>query len=288
MGILGRVKTYMEMVKFSHTLFALPFALAGAFLAARGVPDGGTLFYIILAMAGGRSAAMGLNRVIDAEIDRENPRTKDRHIPAGVVSKKEAWAIIALSFLVLIFAAYSLNPLCLKLSPILIFVLAIYSYTKRFTWASHIVLGLALGAAPLGAWIAVTGSFDWRVLFLSFAVLFWVAGFDIIYSLLDVEFDRRFGLYSIPRVLGIRKSLFVSRGFHVLTALSMLFVYYYFSLGAFYLAGMTVCLALLAYEHSLVKEDDLSKVNVAFFNVNGYISITYSLFTFLDIVIHRG
>jgi len=278
----------MEMIKFSHTLFALPFALAGAFLAAKGVPDGWTLFYILLAMAGGRSAAMGLNRVIDAEIDRENPRTKERHIPRGIVSKREGWVLIALSFLVLIFAAYRLNPLCLKLSPILIFLLIIYSYTKRFTWASHIVLGLALGAAPLGAWIAVTGAFDWRVLFLSFAVLFWVAGFDIIYSLLDVEFDRRFGLYSIPRVLGIRKSLFVSRGFHFLTALSMLFVYFFFSLGTFYLTGMAVCLLLLAYEHSLVKEDDLSRVNVAFFNVNGYISITYLLFTFLDIVIHRG
>ncbi len=288
MRILTRIKTYMDLVKFSHTLFALPFALAGAFLAARGIPDLRTLFYILLAMVGGRSAAMAMNRVIDAEIDRENPRTKDRHIPAGAVSKREAWIFIAGSLLLLVFSAYELNPLCLKLSPLLILVLITYSYTKRFTWASHIVLGLALGGAPLGAWIAVTGSFDGGVLFLSFAVLFWVAGFDIIYSLMDIDFDRSVGLQSIPSVLGVRKSLYVSRGFHLLSALCMLLVYYYFSLGILYLAGMLACILLIAYEHSLVKEDDLSKVNVAFFNVNGYISITYALFTFLDIVVHRG
>ncbi|RMG57792.1 MAG: 4-hydroxybenzoate octaprenyltransferase [Deltaproteobacteria bacterium] len=286
--VIRRVRDYLDLVKFPHTVFALPFALAGAFIAARGLPDGRTLFYILLAMVGGRTAAMGLNRVIDAEIDAKNPRTKDRHIPSGKVSRKEAWALIIVSFLLLEFAAYQLNPLCFKLSPLLIAVLVGYSYTKRFTWASHLVLGLALGAAPLGAWIAVTGTFSPGILLLSFAVMFWVAGFDIIYALLDIDFDRREGLYSIPRVLGPARALLVSRLFHVVTVLLLLAVARVFSLGWLYLVGVGFCAILLAYEQSLVKPDDFSKVNVAFFTVNGYVSISFCLFTFLDILLISG
>ncbi len=286
--MIARIRTYLEMIKFSHTVFALPFALAGAFVAAGGMPDGRTLFYILLAMVGGRSAAMGLNRVIDAEIDAKNPRTMDRHIPAGKVSKKEAWVLILLSVLLLEYAAYKLNPLCFKLSPLLLFVLFVYSYTKRFTWASHLVLGLALGAAPLGAWIAVRGSVDWGIFLLSFAVMFWVAGFDVIYSLLDIDFDRSFGLFSIPKVFGPRRALLVSRGFHVLTILLLVAFGRAFSLGYLYMTGVFISAALLVYEHSMVRHDDFSKVNVAFFNINGYLSITFCLFTFLDILLISG
>ncbi|NIO17514.1 MAG: 4-hydroxybenzoate octaprenyltransferase [Deltaproteobacteria bacterium] len=285
MAIFARIRTYLELVKFSHTVFALPFALTGMFLAARGFPDAGTLFFILLAMVGGRSAAMGLNRVVDAEIDRANPRTRDRHIPKGLVKKREAWTLIAVSFLLLLFSAYMLNPLCFRLSPLLIAVLLLYSYTKRFTWASHIVLGLALGAAPLGAWIAVKGAVDPRILLLSFAVMFWVAGFDIIYALLDIDFDRTYGLHSIPRLLGPGKAITVARICHACMASLLLGIYHFFSLSFLYLAGFLVCVALLLYEHSLVREDDFSRLDMAFFNVNGYISITFCLFTFLDIVL---
>ncbi len=288
MAIFARIRTYLELVKFSHTVFALPFALTGMFLAARGFPDAGTLLFILLAMVGGRSAAMGLNRVVDAEIDRANPRTRDRHIPKGLVTKREAWTLIAASFLLLLFSAYMLNPLCFRLAPLLIAVLLLYSYTKRFTWASHIFLGLALGAAPLGAWIAVKGAVDPRILLLSFAVMFWVAGFDIIYALLDIDFDRTYGLHSIPRHLGARKAIMVARFCHVCMAFLLLGIYHFFSLSLLYLVGFLVCVALLVYEHSLVREDDFSRLDMAFFNVNGYISITFCLFTFLDIVLLGG
>lgn len=285
MAILPRMRTYLELIKFSHTVFALPFALTGMFLAARGLPDLKTILFILLAMVGARSAAMGLNRVIDAKIDGANPRTRDRHIPAGLVKKREAWILIVLSLGLLIFAASMLNPLCLKLAPLLILVLFIYSYTKRFTWASHIILGMALGAAPLGAWIAVTGSVDWRILLLSFAVTFWVAGFDIIYALLDIDFDRRYGLHSIPSYLGPKNAITVARFFHLFMAVLLLGIYHFFSLGSLYLIGLLFCVALLVYEHSLVKENDFSKLDMAFFTVNGYISITFCLLTFLDIVL---
>lgn len=285
MAILPRMRTYLELIKFSHTVFALPFALTGMFLAARGLPDLKTILFILLAMVGARSAAMGLNRVIDAKIDGANPRTRDRHIPAGLVKKREAWILIVLSLGLLIFAASMLNPLCLKLAPLLILVLFIYSYTKRFTWASHIILGMALGVAPLGAWIAVTGSVDWRILLLSFAVTFWVAGFDIIYALLDIDFDRRYGLHSIPSYLGPKNAITVARFFHLFMAVLLLGIYHFFSLGSLYLIGLLFCVALLVYEHSLVKENDFSKLDMAFFTVNGYISITFCLLTFLDIVL---
>jgi 4-hydroxybenzoate polyprenyltransferase len=257
----------------------------GAFLAAGGMPPVKTVFYIVLAMVGGRSAAMGFNRVVDAEIDARNPRTKDRAIPAGKVSKPMAAVFIFLSVLLLELSAAKLNPLCLKLSPVLLLLLFSYSYTKRFTWASHIVLGMCLGAAPLAAWIAVTGEFDPRILFLSLAVLFWVAGFDVLYALQDIEFDRTARLHSIPRFLGVGNSLWVARAFHLAMAALLLLGYHSFRLGGWYLAGWGLCAAALAYEHSIVREHDLSRLNVAFFNLNGLVSIALCLFTYLDLAL---
>jgi 4-hydroxybenzoate polyprenyltransferase len=228
---------------------------------------------------------MGFNRVVDAEIDGRNPRTKDRAIPAKKVSKTMAGVFIFLSVLLLTLSAAKLNPLCLKLSPVLLLLLFSYSYTKRFTWTSHVVLGMCLGAAPLAAWIAVTGSFDSRVLAISFAVLFWVAGFDVLYALQDIEFDREERLHSIPRFLGVGKSLWVARGFHFVMAALLLLGYHVFRLGWWYLAGWGLCAAVLVYEHAILKEEDLSRLNVAFFNLNGVISIALCLFTYVDLAI---
>lgn len=283
--MLGRIDVYLEMVKVAHTVFALPFALMGAFLAAGGMPSGRTVFYIVLAMVGARSAAMGFNRVVDAEIDARNPRTRDRAIPAGQVSKPMAGVFIFLSVLLLLLSAAKLNSLCLILSPVLLLLLFSYSYTKRFTWMSHVVLGLCLGAAPLAAWIAVTGGFDPRILVVSFAVLCWVAGFDVLYALQDIEFDRSTGLHSIPRFLGVGRSLWVARAFHFAMAALLLLGYHIFKLGWWYLAGWGLCAAVLLYEHAILSEDDLSRLNVAFFNLNGVVSIALCLFTYLDLAL---
>jgi 4-hydroxybenzoate polyprenyltransferase len=283
--MLGRIGVYLDMIKVAHTVFALPFALMGAFLAAGGMPARRTVFYIVLAMIGARSAAMGFNRVVDAEIDARNPRTKDRAIPAGQVSKPMAAVFIFLSVLLLTLSAAKLNSLCLKLSPVLLLLLFSYSFTKRFTWTSHVVLGLCLGAAPLAAWIAVTGAFDPRILAVSFAVLFWVAGFDILYALQDIEFDRSAGLHSIPRFLGVGRSLWVARGFHFAMAALLLLGYHIFELGWWYLAGWGLCAAVLVYEHAILSEDDLSRLDVAFFNINGVVSIALCLFTYLDLAL---
>jgi len=288
-----RIAVYLEMVKVAHTVFALPFALTGMFLAAREIgaaralPSGKTVFYIVLAMVGARSAAMGFNRLVDADIDARNPRTRGRAIPAGEVSRPMAGAFILLSVLLLTLSAAKLNPLCLKLTPVLLLLLFSYSYMKRFTWASHLVLGACLGAAPLAAWIAVTGRFDARILPICFAVLFWVAGFDVLYALQDVDFDRREGLHSIPRRLGVGRSLRVARAFHGTMAALLLVGYHVFGLGGWYLAGLALCAAVLLYEHSIVREGDLSRLNVAFFNLNGVVSIAFCLFTYLDLAV-RG
>jgi 4-hydroxybenzoate polyprenyltransferase len=283
--MLGRVTVYLEMIKVAHTVFALPFALMGAFLAARGAPSLHTVFYIVLAMVGGRSAAMGFNRLVDADIDAKNPRTRERAIPRGEVSKPMVAVFIFLSVVLLELSAAKLNPLCLKLSPVLLLLLFSYSYTKRYTWASHILLGFCLGAAPLAAWIAVTGEFDPRILVISFAVLFWVSGFDVLYALQDIEFDRKEGLHSIPRFLGVGRSLWVARGFHFVMAGLLLVGYYSFGLGWWFLAGWGICSAVLVYEHAILRADDLSRLNVAFFNLNGVVSVVLCLFTYLDLTL---
>ena len=280
--MLNKLVLYLKLIKFSHSIFALPFALAGAVIAASGIPSLKQIFWIIVAMVGARSGAMGLNRIIDRKIDAENPRTAAREIPAGKVRVMDAVIFITISFAVLVYAAYMLNPLCLKLSPIAIAVVFLYPYTKRFTWLSHFVLGLSLSAAPLGAWIAVRGTLDWQILPLALAVIFWLAGFDVLYALEDIEFDKSFGLYSIPKRFGIKKTLLFSGIFHFFAWGLLAFTGIIFNLGIFYWIGMAVVAGLFIYEHSLVKPDDLSRLDIAFFNMNGYISMTVFVFTLLD------
>jgi 4-hydroxybenzoate polyprenyltransferase len=284
-GIFQKIKLYLGMIKIAHSVFALPFAFTSALLAASGLPTGGQIFWITVAMVGARSGAMGLNRIIDAKIDAANPRTCNREIPAGKISPVAALVFTFISFGVMIYAAYELNPLCFALAPLAIIVLTVYSYTKRFTWASHIILGIAIAGAPLGAWIAVRGTIDPEIFPLVSAVVFWLAGFDILYALQDIEFDRKHGLHSIPEKFGIKKALLLSRLFHFFTFVLFIITGLIFGLGFFYWLGLLIVSVLLIYEHSLVKPDDLSRLDMAFFNMNGYISITIFLFTLVAVLI---
>ncbi len=275
---------YLGMIKISHSVFALPFAFTGAILASSGFPPLSQIFWITVAMVGARSGAMGMNRIIDRNIDALNPRTANREIPSGKIRITDAAVFTFISLVVFVFAAYNLNPLCLKLSPVAIAVLFIYSYTKRFTWLSHIVLGIAISAAPLGAWIAVRGTFDWEIMPLSIAVVFWLAGFDILYALQDIGFDKSHGLHSIPQRFGVKQALILSRIFHFTTWSLLGANGIIFNLGIVYWAGIFFVAGLLIYEHSLVKPDDLSKLNMAFFNMNGYISIAVFVFTAITVL----
>lgn len=282
---IEKIAALLRMIKFSHTVFAFPFALMGvvlASLASQSAPGFAQIFWICVAMVGARSGAMGLNRIIDARIDAENPRTVNREIPAGVVSMQEAVLFVAGSFALLLLAAWMLNPLCLYLSPVAIFFLALYSYCKRFTSLAHIVLGICLAAAPLGAWIALRGDIGWPAIVLGLAVLFWVAGFDIFYALQDLEFDREKGLFSIPVKLGAERSIKLVRIFHIVMVALLLSLLAVDGLGFIYLLGVLIISTLLVYEHLLVKPDDLSRLDAAFFNMNGYISVTIFAFSFLD------
>ncbi|MBF0553373.1 MAG: UbiA family prenyltransferase [Nitrospirae bacterium] len=282
MAPYARVISYLRMIKFSHSLFALPFAFSSAILAAGGLPNMNAILWITVAMVSARSAAMGLNRVIDRKIDAQNPRTKNREIPTGVISVADAAAFVVLSSIIFVFSAYMLNPLCLKLSPVALFIIYLYSYTKRFTWGCHIVLGVAIAFAPLGAWIAVRGSVSLEAVPMPVAVVFWLAGFDILYALADIEFDRSSGLHSIPQRFGIRTSLYIARAFHMLTWIFFIIAGGVFHMGIVYYAGMVIVAGLLIYEHRLVRPGDLTKLNMAFFNMNGYISITVVVFIAFD------
>lgn len=284
-GLIRKITVFLEMIKFSHTVFALPFALTGALLAANGLPSGRQVLWIILAMAGARTAAMGLNRLIDAEIDAKNPRTANRAIPAGLIGKGATLAFIAAATLLLLIAAKMLNPLCLKLSPVAIFFLVLYSFCKRFTALAHVVLGICLAAAPMGAWIAIRGSIDAPALILGGIVLFWVAGFDILYALQDLEFDRRAGLHSIPVALGVKGSLWAARLFHLAMLGLLLWLFVAMHLGVLFLVGIMVAGAMLLYEHLLLKDGNLDKLDAAFFNMNGYISIAILAFTAADLLV---
>jgi 4-hydroxybenzoate polyprenyltransferase len=283
-----RLLLTLEMIKFEHSVFALPFALTGALLAFRESHLAGRVFvgkvvWIVIAMVAARSAAMAFNRLLDAEIDARNPRTRSRHIPAGLLSPGFAWAFTGVAVLVFLLAARALNPLCLKLAQIALGVIFFYSYTKRFTTFAHLVLGLSLGIAPAAAWIAVTGSLDWRILLLTAAVTFWTAGFDIIYSCQDYEFDQAEGLFSLPRRFGIGGALWIARVFHVTMIACLAALAFSFDLGWLSLTGIGAVVLLLLYEHSLVKANDLSRVNAAFFTVNGYVSVLFFLFWAADI-----
>jgi 4-hydroxybenzoate polyprenyltransferase len=295
---LSRLRVVLLMIKFEHTLFALPFAFMGMLLAARGWPPWRTVGWIVLAMVGARSAAMGWNRLVDRRIDAANPRTAGRALPAGQVTPAFVAGFVAASATLMVLAAWRLNPLALALSPVALAVLLLYSYTKRFTWASHLVLGLALAGAPLGAWIAVRGDLALPPLLLAGAVLLWVAGFDILYALQDLDFDRRSGLFSLPARFGVRGALWVSALLHAaMLGLLACLPYLYPpgpagpaaagpGLGAAYWVGWAGCLALLAYQHWVVRPGDLSRLDAAFFQANGALSVWLFAATAVAILWH--
>lgn len=283
--MLRKVKALLEMIKFGHTIFALPFALIGAFLAKRGVPDAVTFGWIILAMVGARTAAMGFNRIADRKFDAANPRTADRAIPAGAVRLGEAWAMVFLFTLLYFVACYQLNPLTLLLSPFALGLTFLYSLTKRFTWLCHVVLGVALAFAPLGGWVAVKGNlFDFPVV-LSLGVLLWVAGFDTVYACLDADFDRQAGLYSLPSRFGREKAFKLAVFFHALAFLLFVLTGIISKLNFYYYLGIGLTAGALFYQHIVVNPKDLSRIQLSFFAMNGLISLTLFVATWLSLVI---
>jgi 4-hydroxybenzoate polyprenyltransferase len=287
--MLSKIKVFLEMIKFEHTIFALPFAFMGAVLGSvvmlGQLPSWTQIGWITLAMVGARSAAMGLNRVIDKVIDKKNPRTSGRAIPAGLLASWEVWGFILISFALLFIAAFQLHPLAVKLLPLAVFFLVIYSYTKRFTWLCHIVLGLTIALAPLGGWVAAAGAPNLTAYIFYATIALWTAGFDIIYSCQDADYDRREGLHSIPSRFGIGKALIIARSFHGLTAVGFLSLIWLADLSWWYIIGTIIAGGILLYEHSLVKPNDLSKLNTAFFTMNGVLSVVVFLFTILDLVV---
>jgi 4-hydroxybenzoate polyprenyltransferase len=278
----GRIKTVLEMIKFEHSVFALPFALTGALLAARASyhawPSLRQIAWIVVAMVTARSAAMTMNRIADQRYDRENPRTQQRALATGALSPQFAWFFTLAAVAVFFLAAWQLNLLALKLAPLAVAILFFYSYTKRFTNWSHLFLGFALGISPAAAWIAVTGGIDARVLILCGAVTLWVGGFDVLYACQDVEYDQRAGLFSVPRKFGIANALLIARVMHIGVIALLSWLAFSFGLPWPAWAGIAVVAGLLGYEHSLIKADDLSKLDAAFFTVNGYISMVFLLF----------
>jgi 4-hydroxybenzoate polyprenyltransferase len=278
----SRIKTVLEMIKFEHSVFALPFALTGALLAARATrndwPSLRQIAWIIVAMVAARSAAMTMNRIVDLRYDRENPRTQQRALPTGALTLQFAWLFTFGAVAAFFVAAWQLNPLALELAPLAIGILFFYSFTKRFTSWSHLFLGFALGISPAAAWIAVTGGLDARMLILCAAVTLWVGGFDVLYACQDIEYDQRAGLFSVPRQFGIAKALLIARGMHLGVIALLAWLAFSFGLPWPAWAGIAVVASLLVYEHSLVKADDLSKLDAAFFTVNGYISMLFLLF----------
>ena len=279
-----KLKIFLAMIKFEHTIFALPFAYTGALLAAGGIPSAHDLLWITVAMVGARTAAMSLNRLIDREMDAKNPRTANRALPRGLISAREVWVYVFLSFILLLVAAWQLSPLAVKLFPVAVAFLWFYSYTKRFTWACHFFLGLALALAPVGAWVAVADNFALPPALLGLGVLFWVAGFDIVYGCMDYDFDRHEGIFSLPARFGIAPALRVARACHAAASLFFILTGVALDRGAFYWAGTAVAAMLLLGEHRLVRPDDLSRVGVAFFNLNGLLSTGMLFFTLLDIL----
>jgi 4-hydroxybenzoate polyprenyltransferase len=280
--MVNRIKTVLDMIKFEHSVFALPFALTGALLAARstlhGWPSLRQISFIVVAMVAARSAAMTMNRIADLRYDRENPRTKQRALPTGALTLQFAWLFTVVAMAVFFLAAWQLNPLALRLAPLAIGILFFYSFTKRFTNWSHLFLGFALGISPAAAWIAITGGLDLRMLILCAAVTLWVGGFDVLYACQDMEYDQRAGLFSVPKRFGIPKALLIARLMHIGVIALLGWQAFSFRLPWPAWAGIAVVASLLAYEHSLVKANDLSKLDAAFFTVNGYISMLFLLF----------
>lgn len=283
MTVGSRIKEYAEMVKFEHSIFALPFALCGMLLAAPGEwPQKETYLWVILAMIGGRTAAMSLNRIIDRKIDKENPRTKNRAIPAGRIKTSKAMILTLISLIIMIIAVFQLPLICIYLLPVAVFIVIIYSYTKRFTIFSHFVLGFVLGAAAIGGWLAVSGKITLASILWGAAITLWVAGFDVIYSTQDIDFDRDHQLHSIPARFGLAKGIFISRLCHLMTVIFLISVAVLTSTGVVFSIGILFIALMLFYEQSLISAKDLSKVNMAFFNINGLISISFLMFTIVD------
>ena len=287
MRLFRNVAVTLEMIKWEHSIFALPFALCGAMLAAGGLPTTTQLGWIVVCMVSARSAAMAFNRLADARIDAANPRTATRAIPTGALSQKFVGTFVLASCAIFVLAAAQLNRLTLYLSPVALAVILLYSYSKRFTRWSHVVLGFALGIAPAAAWIGVRGSLDPRILLLTAAVTFWVGGFDVLYACQDIEFDRANSLNSIPQAYGIRRALFISRALHLLMLGLLVALVLMFGLGKLAMIGIVAVALLLAYEHSLVSSDDLSKLNAAFFTMNGVIALVFFGFVAADLLL-RG
>lgn len=287
--MIKKIGIFLEMIKFEHTLFALPFAymgaLLGAFVMFGEFPSWAQIGWITAAMVGARSAAMGLNRVIDRAIDKKNPRTAGRAIPAGLLGSKEVYLFIVLSFVLLFAASSQLNVLAMQLLPIAVFFLVFYSYTKRFTWACHIFLGLTIALAPLGGWVAITGEINLTAIVFYIAIAFWTAGFDIVYACQDLEFDRKEGLHSIPSRFGLAASLWIAKGFHLITAIGLFALFFMADLSWWYFTGLVLACGILVYEHAIVSPKDMSRVNVSFFTMNGVLSVVVFCFTLIDLVV---
>lgn len=285
--VLNKIKIYMEMIKFQHSVFALPFAYLGAFLSEMKVPGLIKIFWITIAMIGARSFAMAANRLIDIEIDRRNPRTVERALPRGLLSVPNVILFSLISLGLFLLAVYNLAPICRYLWPIVVIPFIVYPYTKRVTWLSHFVLGFCLGLAPVGAWIAVTNTISLDPFLIGAAVLLWVAGFDIFYAIQDIDFDRQHKLYSIPAIFGLKTSLTLTKLLHIGSILILSWLGIRLDLGLFYYMGVFVAGTLLAYENSLIKPDDLSKLNVAFFTMNGITSVVMFFFVAIEVIFGR-
>src|SRR5580658_8798640 len=282
-GIFSKTRTTLEMIKWEHSIFALPFALTAALLAAHGLPAGRTLLWILIAMIAARSSAMAFNRWADAELDAANPRTSTRAIPAGMLSRQFVFGFTCVAALLFVLAANELNPLTLYLSPVVLVVLLGYSYMKRFTRWSHLGLGLALGLAPSAAWIAVRGTLDWRIVVLSAAVTLWAGGFDVLYACQDFDHDRAAGLYSLPQSIGIPAAFIAARAMHLAMLAFLVWFGLLFQFKLIGWLGVGAVALLLAYEHSLVSPRDLRRLNAAFFTMNGVIATVFLAFVAADL-----
>lgn len=281
---MSKIKHFLKLIDFGHTLFGLPFAYLGAFLAADGVPTFYQFFWITMAMVSARTAALCLNRLIDMHIDKANPRTSGWILPSGQLSPHWIWGIVAGYLILLFISAAKLNPLCVKLAPLAVIVLWGYSYTKRFTWWCHLILGIAIGAGTVGSWIAVSGTLDWQPIVLGLAVACWIAGFDTMYACQDIEFDREHELHSIPARFGETGALLFSGVFHLFTVLFLLATGFILELGGWYFAGVAFAAAILIYEHTIVKPGNLTKVTFASFKINHYVGLIIFTTTLLDIL----
>lgn len=273
------------MIKFEHSIFALPFALASAFYASQGVPPLNKLLWIIIAMVSARSSAMAFNRIVDLNFDRQNPRTMSREIPAGKISIRFAWFFTILCAVIFVLSCYMLNNTCLQLSPVALFIILGYSFTKRFTALCHFVLGLSLALGTVGAWLAINERLEVFPILMGTSVIFWVAGFDIIYALMDMEFERSHSIYSLPARVGARNALIASFGCHIIVGLALIGLGFLYKFGIFYNVGIVLVVALLLYQHIIVTPKDFARANEAFFHVNAIISVIFMCAVFLEVLV---